>query len=114
MDDAAPIRAGGYLFRMIHAYDPQERHMHEGLPVAGYQPQSDARIALVNDYKETEERLLRSIEQNPDLDHRWAAIAKTDLQKAFMSLNRAVFQPGRIKLPEDDVEPEPEPEPTTP
>ena len=36
--------------------------MHPGLPVAGYKPQSPEKVALVNENKETEERLLRSIE----------------------------------------------------
>ena len=77
---------------------------HEGLPVAGYQPQSDERVQLVNENKVTEERILRAIERdtkNGRLDPRWAAIARTDIEKGFMALNRAVFQPSRAKLPED-------------
>ena len=77
---------------------------HEGLPVAGYQPQSDERVQLVNENKVTEERILRAIERdtkNGLLDPRWAAIARTDIEKGFMALNRAVFQPSRAKLPED-------------
>jgi len=35
-------------------------------------------------------------------DPRWLAIARTHFQEGFMALNRAVFQPTRIKLPEDD------------
>lgn len=81
---------------------------HNGLPVHGYQPQSDAKVALVNEFKQDEERLLRKIEaalgagvNSPDLDGRWAAIARTHFQEGFMALNRAVFQPQRISLPED-------------
>ena len=77
---------------------------HEGLPVAGYQPQSDERVQLVNENKVTAERILRAIERdtkNGLLDPRWAAIARTDIEKGFMALNRAVFQPSRAKLPED-------------
>lgn len=80
--------------------------LQSGLPVAGYQPQSPEKIDLVNANKETEERLLRSIEaatKSGLMDPRWAAIAKTDLEKAFMALNRAIFQPSRIGLPGDRV-----------
>jgi hypothetical protein len=92
---------------------------HKPLPVQGYTPQSDAKVALVNEFKQDEERLLRKIDAmygqtipNPDPDHpaaevskydmRWAAVARTHFQEGFMALNRAVFQPQRIKLPEDD------------
>lgn len=77
-----------------------------GLPVAGYQPQDPEKVALVNEFKADEERLLRKIEaaetlRNPD--KRWTAIAKTHFEHGFMALNRAVFQPQRISLPEDDA-----------
>lgn len=97
---------------------------HNGLPVHGYKPQSDDKVALVNTFKQDEERLLRKIDEltvrrtfransegessvtdsepHIHVDQRWLAIAKTDMEKAFMALNRAVFQPGRVKLPEDE------------
>lgn len=86
------------------------------LPVKGYTDQSADKVALVNRFKEMEERLLREIDAlgrpgsfdsdiNPRLivsgDPRWLAIACTHIQEGFMALNRAVFQPQRIKLPED-------------
>lgn len=86
---------------------------HTGLPVHGYQPQSEAKVALVNLFKQDEERLLRKLDKlleangnadphfPPTFDGRWLAIGRTQLQEAFMSLNRAVFQPQRISLPED-------------
>lgn len=78
----------------------------KGLPVQGYKPtQPDWAIALVNENKVLEERILRQIDacrdRGSDLDQRHVAIARTEIEKAFMSLNRAVFQPQRIKLPED-------------
>lgn len=85
---------------------------HKGLPVAGYQPQSDEKVALVNRFKEMEERLLREIDAlgssgpgepfSVQHDPRWASIARTHFQEGFMALNRSVFQPGRIALPEDE------------
>ncbi len=80
---------------------------HSGLPVAGYRPQSDKAIATVNGNKLMEERILRQIdalEQDPAVDRRWLAIAKTHVQEGFQAMNRAVFQPARIELPEDRAE----------
>ncbi len=78
---------------------------HAGLPVAGYRPQSDEKVNLVNENKILEERVLRQIEKIKDAggyDVRMASIAFTGVQEAFMWLNRAVFQPSRIELPPPD------------
>ncbi len=86
--------------------------------VAGYTAQPDAKVALVNRFKEMEERLLREVDAitvkpgpagfgldlTPPNDQRWIAVARTHFQEGFMALNRAVFQPQRIKLPEDGGE----------
>jgi len=92
------------------------------LPVAGYTDQPDEKVALVNEFKADEERLLRKLDKYfgaverassgdvivdsilsmPIVDMRWVAIARTHFQEGFMALNRAVFQPQRIKLPEDE------------
>ena len=83
---------------------------HTPLPVKGYVAQSDQAISLVNENKEIEERLLRRIESlqqlgqdgdGREVDRRWLAIAKTHIEEGFMALNRAIFQPQRAKLPED-------------
>lgn len=77
---------------------------HAGLPVAGYQPQADERVQIVNRAKELEERVLRHIDAlaaDKANDQRMVEIARTGIQEAFMWANRAVFQPSRIKLPED-------------
>ena len=75
---------------------------HTGLPVAGYKAQSDSKVALVNQNKELEERVLRQLDdmQNSGLyDPRWIAIARTNIEQGFMAMNRAVFRPERISLP---------------
>lgn len=77
---------------------------YTGLPVHGYQAQDPLRVALVNQNKESEERLLRQIDTisgNPDFDQRWLSIARTQLEQSFMALNRAIFRPARVRLPED-------------
>ena len=77
---------------------------HEGLPVAGYKPQSTEAVAQVNLNKQTEERLLRTIDLllSTSADKRWLSIARTHFEEGFMAMNRAIFKPGRISLPEDE------------
>ena len=75
-----------------------------GLPVQGYRPQTSEAIALVNEAKQLEEQVLRQLDllaNRADVDKRWLAIARTNLELGFMAANRAVFQPGRVGLPED-------------
>ena len=88
---------------------------HDGLPVAGYRQQSQAAVDAVNRMKELEERVLRQLDElarsvpgprrdGPEelsVDGRWLAIARTQLEQGFMAANRAIFQPGRVALPED-------------
>lgn len=72
---------------------------HKGLPVSGYQPQTDDKVAYVNENKRLEEIILRRLDdmmQDNVYDHRWTAIARTQLEQGFMAMNRAVFRPARI------------------
>ena len=78
-----------------------------GLPVAGYQPQSERAVGMVNCNKRLEERLLRQMDRmagDQQFDQRWLAIARTQIEQGFMALNRAIFRPGRVALPEDTGE----------
>lgn len=78
---------------------------HEGLPVAGYKPQTTASIDLVNANKEIEERVLRRFDELAAIegvDKRWLAIGRTAIEQGFMAVNRSIFKPGRAKLPEDN------------
>jgi hypothetical protein len=74
-------------------------------PIKGYQDVSGSKQGLVNENKDMEECLLRHVEalmSAGDADQkRWCAIAKTHFEQGFMALNRAVFNPKRIKLPGD-------------
>lgn len=74
---------------------------HKGLPVKGYQPQSDKNVETVNINKQLEELFLRQLDklaEDPLTDKRWIAIARTNMEQSFMAMNRAVFQPGRVKV----------------
>ncbi len=82
---------------------------HQGLPVAGYQPQTGDKVAVVNAAKELEERCMRHLDamaadMEAKHDPRMIALARTGLQEAWMWANRAVFQPARVSLPEDASE----------
>lgn len=78
---------------------------HKGLPVHGYQEQSDDNVKTVNENQVLEERVLRQLDfmqaRGTSYDQRMVALARTKIQEAFMWANRAVFQPGRISLPEE-------------
>lgn len=95
---------------LIHEIQPgetaaaSEPSSFQPLPVAGYTTQSADKVDLFNQNKALEERVLRQLDlllAMDSLDKRNLALAKTHFEDAFMRMNRAVFPPGRISLPED-------------
>jgi len=80
---------------------------HKPLPVKGYTGQSDDKVALANRLKEAEERYLRILDEmradGQIYDQRFVSLAFTSMQETNMWAVRAVFQPTRIKLPEDEA-----------
>ncbi len=79
---------------------------HEGLPVAGYKAQSPMAVELVNANKQAEEEILRTLDwlaaqPNETIDKRWLAIGRTQIEQGFMAINRSIFKPDRVTLPED-------------
>lgn len=80
-------------------------------PIKGYTPITGSTQALVNYNKEVEERLLRLLDTfvGAGVDHpinqRWLAVARTHFEQGFMALNRSIFKPQRIRLPEDGGDP---------
>lgn len=87
----------------LHAkFNTEEKH--QPLPVSVYKPQDVETVKLVNAHKEVEEQILRALDvykDNPEVDQRWLAIGRTHLEQAFMAINRSIFKPDRVKLPED-------------
>lgn len=80
--------------------------MTRGLPVHGYTDQPSDRIDQVNQNKEAEEKILRLLDllsQRGGVDPRSLALARTHLETGFMWLNRAIFRPERVKLPDDPL-----------
>lgn len=65
--------------------------------IKGYRELTQAEIAFMNSVKvkaEEVNQLIISLEASVEgIDKRWLAIAKTDLQKGFMSLTRSVARP---------------------
>lgn len=90
------------LFRsIVHAIMAPEDEAVSGLPVSGYQPQSQNNVALVNANKHAEEALLRVLDDLallPDVDKRWLQTGRTDIEKGFMSVNRSIFKPDRVEI----------------
>lgn len=64
--------------------------------ITGYRDLSQFEIDSMNRAKEigvTLGNLIEQLEVDNDIDKRWLAIAKTDLQKGIMSLVRSIAQP---------------------
>jgi hypothetical protein len=78
---------------------------HKGLPVAGYRDQTNDNVERVNLNKRLEEMSLRRLDELAlveGIDPRWLAIGRTQLEQAWMAINRAVFKPSRVSLPGDE------------
>ena len=76
---------------------------HQGLPVPGYRPQNDAAITKARELKVAEEKVLRILDRlkdDPEVDGRWLAIGRTQIEQGFMAANRAIFKPGRVEVEE--------------
>ena len=66
-------------------------------PIQGYQPMTQAQVDLVNTVKRAEQTvlaILRNLSDDADIDPRWFAIGKTDLEKGFMSVCRSIARPN--------------------
>lgn len=85
---------------------------HKPLPIAGYTDQSNKNIDVVNENKRLEELVLRQLDKmikhnmeadaaglgaSAQFDPRFLSLARTNLQQAFMWMNRAVLKPKRLE-----------------
>lgn len=90
---------------MLHSADfTCSGRLAQPLPIAGYTSQTDLNVKRVNANKELEERVMRVLDAHraeAAYDQRFVSMAISHVQEAFMCLNRAVFKPERIRLPED-------------
>lgn len=63
--------------------------------ITGHRQLSQAEIDNINNSKALANQVgefIETLEKSDDVDKRWLAIAKTDLQKGFMSLVRSIAQ----------------------
>jgi len=64
--------------------------------IIGYRTLSEEEIEVINEIKRAGtaiKELVDSVNELDGCDKRWAAIARTDLQKGFMSLVRSIAKP---------------------
>jgi hypothetical protein len=64
--------------------------------IKGYRDLTEQEIALMNSVKLLAEEVghkIELLERMEGIDKRWLAIARTDLQKGFMSLVRSIARP---------------------
>lgn len=64
--------------------------------IKGYRDLSQKEINQMNALKDIANKvgdIIEALQDDPDVDQRWLAIAKTDLQKGFMSAVRSVAKP---------------------
>lgn len=64
--------------------------------IKGYRDFSEDELAQINAVKDMAEKvkiLVDTVDDVADRDGRWLAIARTDLQKGFMALVRAIARP---------------------
>ena len=62
-------------------------------------------MSIVNVNTVLEETVLRQLDllaEDPQVNKRWLAIGRTEIEKGFMAVNRSVFKPGRLKLDGDE------------
>lgn len=66
-------------------------------PIQGYAELSQATVDLINVVKRAEQTVLqivRDLNDDADIDPRWLAIGKTDLEKGFMAICRSIARPN--------------------
>lgn len=66
--------------------------------ISGYRDLSQAEIDEMNNLKALEKTVLGKLDGVsvlPDIDKRWLAIARTDLEKGFMAAVRSIARPQR-------------------
>lgn len=65
----------------------------EGAVPPGYRRQSDEAREIARAMTHYEAKLLRALDDlagMPEIDQRWLAIGRTDVEKGFLAINRAI------------------------
>lgn len=75
--------------------------------VPGYTQQSSEALSIVTSFKHVEEEVLRVLDEmktGSEIDQVWLEIGRIQLQQSFMAINRSVFRPQRVTLPDDNYQ----------
>lgn len=66
------------------------------MEITGYRELTGQEVMIINKFKDLAVivgAVIEEFEGEGYVDQRWLAIAKTDLQKGFMALNRSIAKP---------------------
>lgn len=65
------------------------------MTIKGYRELTQEELVAINRFKDIAEDIGAMLDdlESMDVDKRWLAIAKTDLQKGFMALTRSIAKP---------------------
>ena len=74
--------------------------VYQPMPVKGYTTATSGTVDEVNLNKMVEEVVLNRLDdlKEMDVDQRWLATGRTDIEKGFMAVNRALFKPQRASI----------------
>jgi hypothetical protein len=76
-------------------YNPETHFLQP--KITGYRQLSPNEVELINEIKRLAEQagvMVSSLEDSTMADPRWVAIARTQLQQAFMALTRSIAKPA--------------------
>lgn len=80
--------------------------MTEKLSAAEYIRRSEEAQLLMAENKVAEEQILdrlNALGRRSDIDKRWLSIARTDIERGFMALNRALAEPLIVMISEVEL-----------
>lgn len=97
MNPSEPARTSEMKSDREPAVDRTDRAVHAQPAIHGDRALTSREVDLINECKAIGtllDALVNKIRAEPGIDARWAAEAKTDLQKGLMCLVRSVGQPA--------------------
>ena len=75
----------------------RDEDVYEPPPIQGYRAMTQSQVDLVNAVKRAEQTvlaMLRNLSDDADIDPRWFAIGKSDIEKGFMEVCRSIARPN--------------------
>lgn len=79
---------------LIHEVHPTVKsHLYPGVALVG--AERGEKAMLLNECERKAVEMLDALIADPGYDRRWLAIARTEIEKAFLIARKAIFEPGR-------------------